>query len=318
MLVSAGAAVAGLGAFRLLRSLWVKPQPVFIARHQRYDGPLQKTIRDGLAAVGFDTAWVRGRRVLLKPNLVEPTREAPHMTTHPAVLVAVAQIFRDWGAEVTVGEAPGHVRDTEMALIESGVEPALRSERLPFADLNYSDVLEVTNRGQVSELKHFLFPREAAEADLIVSMPKLKSHHWTGITAGMKNLCGTLPGLIYGWPKNVIHYAGIGETVVDINASLPKTIAIVDGVLCMEGDGPIMGTPKPMGLIAVGQNLPALDATLARVIGLRPERVPYLALAAGRLGPIRDWQILQRGEPWQDVASAFEILDRPHLRDMQA
>ena len=77
----------------------------------------------------------RGKRVLLKPNMVEPSRKIPHMTTHPAVVVAAAEVFRGWGAQVTVGEAPGHVRDTEMALVESGIADAVarrgRSIRRP-------------------------------------------------------------------------------------------------------------------------------------------------------------------------------------------
>ena len=85
----------------------------------------------------------------------------------------------------------------------------------------------------------------------------------------------------------------------------------------MEGDGPILGTPKPMGLLAVGRNLPALDATLARIAGFEPAKVPYLSLAAGRLGPIADDRITQRGERWQDLASPFAFVDVPHLRAMR-
>jgi uncharacterized protein (DUF362 family) len=107
-----------------------------------------------------------------------------------------------------------------------------------------------------------------------------------GMTATMKNLYGVLPGLVYGWPKNVLHHAGIPETVYDINASLPKLIGIVDGIDCMEGDGPILGSRKPMGLIVVGTNLPAIDATIARIMGMVPQRVPYLALVDKRLGTI--------------------------------
>jgi uncharacterized protein (DUF362 family) len=137
-----------------------------------------------------------------------------------------------------------------------------------------------------------------------------------GLTASMKNLYGVLPGLVYGWPKNVLHHAGIPETVYDVNASLPALVAIVDGIDCMEGDGPIMGSLKPMGLVVVGTNLPAVDATVARIMGLPPERIPYLALAANKLGPLDEARITQRGEKWQDVASPFQILDAPHLRKM--
>jgi uncharacterized protein (DUF362 family) len=221
------------------------------------------------------------------------------------------------GAEVVVGEAPGHVRDTEMALVESGLQEGLDAEKIEFADLNYSQVQSVPNRGRTSRLESFLFPCEVANADLIVSMPKLKTHHWVGLTASMKNLYGTLPGLIYGWPKNVLHHAGIPETVIDINASLPPSIAIVDAILCMEGDGPILGTPKPMGLVAVGPNLAAVDATLGRIMGFDPAKVPYLALADDRLGPIAQSQIVQRGERWQDLVSRFQIVQAAHLRGMQ-
>jgi uncharacterized protein (DUF362 family) len=317
MLAATGTAVLALLGYPLVRRLWQTPRPVFLARGQRYDGPLVQTIRDGLAAVEFDSAWVRGRRVLLKPNLVEPCRECPHLTTHPSLVLAAAEVFRDFGAEVVVGEGPGHVRDTQMALIESGMEEALRGEKLSFADLNYDDAPAVPNRGRTSKLAELFFPRSVLEADLIVSMPKLKTHHWVGMTASMKNLYGTLPGLIYGWPKNVLHYAGIPQTVVDINASLPRSIAIVDAILCMEGDGPIMGTPKPMGLVAVGLNPTAVDATCSRIIGIDPGRIDYLRLAAGKLGPIAARDIPQRGEPWEDLVDPFAIVDVPHLRHLR-
>jgi len=318
LLVGAGAAAVGLIGYPLARRLCQSPQPVFLARDQRYDGPLARTIRDGLAAVELDPARVRGKRVLLKPNLVEPYRDSPHLTTHPAVVLAAVEVFRAWGADVVVGEGPGHVRDTQMALLDSGMDEALRGEKIPFADLNYDEARPAPNRGRTSKLREFSFPRAVLEADLIVSMPKLKTHHWVGMTASLKNLYGTLPGLIYGWPKNVLHYAGIPQTVVDIAASLPPTIAIIDAILAMEGDGPIMGTPKPLGVLAIGQNATAVDATCARIMGIEPSRIAYLALAAGRLGPLVEWAIPQRGEPWQGLVDPFAILDVPHLRHLRS
>jgi uncharacterized protein (DUF362 family) len=291
---------------------------VFTARGQRYDGGLAQTIRDGLAACGLNPEELRGKRVLLKPNLVEPSKAIPHMTTHPAFVVAAAEVFRGYGAEVTVGEAPGHVRDTLMALDESGVGEALRGGGLRFADLNYEDVAWRANAGRLSKLKGLFLPRSVVEADLVVSMPKLKTHHWVGVTASMKNLYGVLPGIKYGWPKNVLHQNGIPETVVDIAATLPRTLAIVDGIDCMEGDGPILGTCKQMGLIIVGCNLTAVDATVARIMGLEPARVSYLALAANRLGPIDDRLIEERGESWRTVKNPFQLLNQEHLQRLRA
>ena len=309
--------LAAVGAAIPLAKRLLPKERVFVAKNQRYDGNLAATLRDGVLSTGFDASWIRGKRVLLKPNLVEPTRAIPHMTTHPSVILAAAEVFRQWGAEVAVGEGPGHVRDTEIALEESGVGEALDSGRLSFADLNFEEVQWTRNGGRKSKLKGFFFPQSVCEADLLVSMPKMKTHHWVGMTASMKNLYGIIPGIKYGWPKNVLHHNGIPETVFDIAASAPRSLAIIDGIECMEGDGPIMGSMKPMGLILIGQNLPALDATTARIMGLRPSHISYLRIAS-RLGPIEDYRIAQTGENWQELVDPFRILDQPHLRHLRA
>ncbi len=318
MLIATGAALTGLVTLPLVKNALALRASVFVADNQRYDGPLQQTIREGLIATGLKPAGLRGKRVLLKPNLVEPTRNSPQMTTHPAVVVAAAEVFRGWGAEVIVGEGPGHMRDTEMALVESGMQAALDDSRLDFADLNYSRVDWLKNGGRFSKLDGFYFPEHVLEADLIVSLPKMKTHHWVGYTAALKNLYGVIPGIKYGWPKNVLHHAGIPQTIFDINASLPKTVAIVDGIVAMEGDGPIMGGPKPMGLLVIGTNSTAVDATVGRIMGFDPSRVEYLQLAANRLGPVQERYIEQRGVAWQSVASPFTIIDFPHLKQLRA
>lgn len=317
LLTGAGLVATGIIGARTARE-WLKQRAsVFVAKNQTYGGPLVQTIRDGLMAAGIDPGSMKDKKVLLKPNMVEPSRDAPHMTTHPAVILATAEVFRVWGASVTVGEGPGHVRDTDMALAESGVREALDSARLTFADLNYQEVVWVENRGKASKLAGFWFPQAVAEADIVISLPKMKTHHWVGVTAAMKNLYGVIPGIKYGWPKNVLHHNGIPQTVFDINASLPRTIAIVDGIECMEGDGPIMGTMKRMGLILVSTNLAAVDATVCRLMDLDPSRVPYLQLASGRLGPIDDRLIRQHGEDWRTLMSPFQILDKPHLQRLR-
>ncbi len=318
LLIGGSLAAAGVwGAACVTQGLRSK-SAVFVADQQTYDGPLVTTIRDGLAAAGLDLAALRGKRVLLKPNLVEPTRAAPHVTTHPSLVRAAADVFRAAGARVVVGEAPGHVRDTDMALEASGLGAVLAEDRVTFADLNYEEVGWRPNAGRASKLPGFYFPRSVLEADLIVSMPKLKTHHWVGVTAALKNMYGVIPGIKYGWPKNVLHHAGIPETVFDINASLPPTVAIVDAIECLEGDGPIMGTPKFMGLVIVGTNPTAVDATACRLMQVEPQRVSYLRLAADRLGPLADVRIEQRGCAWRPLRQPFQMLDEPHLRPLLA
>ncbi len=86
--------------------------------------------------------------------------------------------------------------------------------------------------------------------------------------------------------------------------------AIVDGIVGMEGDGPIMGTPKEAGVLVMGRNLTAVDATCARIMGLNPFRVKYLAAADGLLGPVAAEYINQRGETVTSVKTTFQLLEK--------
>jgi uncharacterized protein (DUF362 family) len=132
----------------------------------------------------------------------------------------------------------------------------------------------------------------------------------------MKNLFGVMPGIIYGWPKNVLHWEGIAESILDINATVRPALTIVDAIVGMEGDGPIMGTPKSVGGLMLGRSLPAVDATAVRAMGLNPYGVEYLTAASGRLGPIHPWNITQRGEPIDAIRTQFRVLELPHLSDL--
>ncbi len=311
-LVGAGAAVAGGMGVRLARE-WDergRRAEVFIARAASYDADLARPLRDGLVALGLGPTWAAGKAVLLKPNLVEPCRDAPQINTHPAVVLAVAEVFRLWGARrVLVAEGQGHCRDSDWVLDESGLGPALRDARLDFVDLNHDDVFFRPNRLRFTGLEELALPATLRGVDLIVSLPKLKTHHWAGVTLSMKNFFGVMPGVVYGWPKNVLHHAGIAESILDINAAVRPHLAIVDGIVGMEGDGPIMGTPRAAGVLVLGTNLPAVDATAARLMGIDPARVAHLAHASGRLGPIAERHIAQRGEPIAPLAQRFQLLD---------
>ena len=123
----------------------------------------------------------------------------------------------------------------------------------------------------------------------------------------MKNLFGVMPGAVYGWPKNVLHHNGIDRSIIDINATLKPHFAIVDGITGMQGDGPIMGDPIQAGVLVMGRNLPAVDATCCRVMGLDPNRISYLKVAEKTLGPIQPERIIQRGEVIADVMTHFAL-----------
>ncbi len=219
--------------------------------------------------------------------------------------------------EVFVAEGQGHCRDTDFVLEQSGLAPILDEERLEFVDLNHDDVEAVSNPFGASSLDRLHLPVSLRRADLIVSLPKMKTHHWAGVTLAMKNLFGVMPGVAYGWPKNVLHHAGIPGSILDINAAVRPHLAIVDGIVGMEGDGPIMGSPIDSGVLVFGANLPAVDATATRLMGIDPWRVEFLARASGRLGPIAEAHIRQRGETIASTHRRYRILDHPNLAHLR-
>jgi uncharacterized protein (DUF362 family) len=301
--------LSGLAVGKKLRELAWKER-VLIARALTYEADLAGILVRGLKELGITPGEVKGKTVLLKPNLVETSLGAPHINTHPLVVRGAAEAFLKLGAgRVLVAEGPGHIRDTLLVLEESGLAEVLQEDRIPFIDLNYDMGYQVPNAGRFSPLKTLTLPVTLKEADIIVSLAKLKTHHWAGVTLSMKNLFGLMPGSFYGWPKNVLHVAGIDHCIIDINATVRPHLAIVDGIVGMEGDGPIMGTPKEVGVLVLGRNLTAVDATCARLMGVDPHRVRHLALAGDRLGPIRENQISQTGENIASVRTNFQLLD---------
>ena len=137
----------------------------------------------------------------------------------------------------------------------------------------------------------------------------MKTHHWAGVTLSMKNLFGVMPGIFYGWPKNVLHWAGLQECIFDIAATLKPHLAIVDGIVGMEGDGPIMGKPIHSNVLVIGKNLPSVDATCARIMGVEPEKIKYLKHSSGRIGSIKEPNIEQRGENIRSVRINYQLLN---------
>jgi uncharacterized protein (DUF362 family) len=280
---------------------------VFIAKAGSYNSDLVSTVVGGLQELGITRRQIRGKRVLLKPNLVETAIGKSHINTHPALVVAAAEVFRRLDArDVVVAEAAGHRRDSWMVVDESGMGRALAEAGITFIDLNHDDVTAIPNAGGWTPLEQLFLPKTVTSSDIVVSMPKLKTHHWVGMTCAMKNLFGVMPGIVYGWPKNVLHWAGISKSILDINATVCPSLAIVDGIIGMEGDGPIMGTPKSAGTIVMGSNLTAVDAVCARLMGLDSRQLRYLAGASGELGPIYAHNIMQHGESIEALQTCFQ------------
>ena len=305
--IAGAAALAGYAGYK-----GAKPQPVLpalpsqavaVVKASSYSDDLASRMLAGIRECGLE---VRGKKILLKPNLVE-FDAATCINTDVTVVAAALEAFRSLGAaEVRIGEGPGHRRDTyalaEMARYRSEIP---RFDSL-FVDLNRDDVSPVRGFADRSEI---YLPNTALSADLIVSLAKMKTHHWAGATLSMKNYFGLVPGAVYGWPKNELHHVGIPRSIVELTRIFNRSFAIVDGVVGMEGNGPIQGSPKPVGVLVMGSNLPAVDATCCRIMGIDPSRVEYLAMASGKLGVTEEPRIEQRGEAIASVRTNFRLID---------
>jgi uncharacterized protein (DUF362 family) len=301
-----------------VRGVWVRGtealrQPprcaaIHIAAADSYDVELTAILRKQFEHFRPFLPPMSGGRVVLKPNLVEWHRDKV-INTDPRFVGAVIELCKAEGAaEVIVAEGPGHWRNVEFLVEESGLGEVLRKHGVRFVDLNHDEPVKRLNQGRTTGLEYLYLTRTITTADVFISLPKLKTHHWAGATLSLKNLFGTLPGICYGWPKNELHWRGIPNSIIDIALTQTPHLAIVDGITAMEGDGPLNGKARHLGVIVMGVDLVAVDATCCRLIGLPPERVPTLMLGAHKkLGRLFEAQIEQIGEPIAKFAQQFEM-----------
>ena len=306
-LLTASAAVAGSAALASCnRQQPLVPARVSIVRAPAYDQRVYQTVRRILDEHNVD---VRGRDVVVKPNLVEFEPES-FINTNPLLVHAAVEAFRARGAAgVRIAEGPGHRRNTLDLADAAGYFKIVPKFEDLFIDLNLDEVTRVHLPRQISRLGKLYLPNTALRAGLLVSMPKMKTHHWVGATLAMKNLFGLVPGGVYGWPKNVLHWAGIAESIADLHATFPRQFAIVDGIVGMHGNGPIQGTAKYAGVLVAGSDPVAVDATCCRIMRINPNLIPYLRLATGSVdAQISEQNIQQSGEAIRAVATPFDLI----------
>lgn len=298
----------------------VRPLPrnsaVHIARAESYDADLADIL--GRQYEHFRTTVpLKDKRVVLKPNLVEWHRDKV-INTNPKVVSAVIELCKREGAkEIIVAEGPGHWRNVEFLVTQSGLGDVLKTHDVRFVDINHDEPIKRSNMGQLTGLDYLYLSRTIVTADVVISLPKLKTHHWAGATLALKNLFGTLPGIYYGWPKNELHWRGIHNSIVDIALTRTPELAIVDGIIGMEGDGPLNGVAKPFGALIMGHDLVAVDATCCRLMMLDVEKIGYLVLGAmKKLGRMKEAEIPQLGETIASLAQAFELI--PNIQELRA
>lgn len=224
-----------------------------------------------------------GKRVLLKPNLLAKHTPERAVTTHPAMVRAVIRAVRRRGAaSITVADSPGGVYNPGILRSiykVSGLTDVCREEGAAL----YTDCKsrEVPAKGQM--VKQFTLLEPVLDCDVIINLPKLKTHMMTGLSAATKNLFGCIPGLQKAeWHMRFPDKERFGGMLVDLLCTVKPSFAILDGILAQEGDGPAGGTPRMVGIVAAAEDHLQMDLALCRMLGIRPKDVPYLNAAISR------------------------------------
>ena len=247
-------------------------------------------------------AWYKGlsgKIVFIKPNMIGLFPPHQHATTHPLVISAIAKFFREAGAKVIVGDncgMGGYGLNQKVAQV-TGIIDAVNDAYKNIA-MNTSLVSlgsKFTDSIAVS--------RDILEADLLINVPKMKTHSLTVVTGAVKNMFG----IVAGAGKSRCHRLApgvrdFGELLADIYSIRPPDLTIMDGIVSMEGNGPTSGTPKHVGKILASTNAIALDAVMCRIMGLPPEEVHHIRHASqDGLGPIDTDSIEIVGEKPEEV-----------------
>ena len=261
-----------------------------------------------LALIGGTAQFgLAGKRVLVKPNMLCDRAPDDAVTTHPEVLRATLRALKAAGADVRVGDSPASAIKLRRVWEVTGIEAVCREEAVPLVSFEGGE-MRLVRHGDIE----LLVAAEALDADIIVNLPKVKTHGMALFTCAVKNLYGLLPG----YQKTQRHreypnpraFAGVLRALL---AETPPQLCIADGVVGMEGDGPSNGSPRKLGFIAASLSPLALDIAICRAVGIPVERVPYLAGNAAAKPEIRG--ALPEGFPVQmKLPSTWKSLAVPH------
>ena len=252
-------------------------------------GKVRAAVDGCVQALGGWSAFIpRGARVLVKPNFIAARPADKAVVTHPVVIAAVCRAVIHAGGTPVVGDSTslGSVRRIARA---AGVLEALRPLGVEVIDLDRGVRCPCVHARELPPLK--LDPR-ALDADVVINLPKFKTHCQCVMTLGVKNLFGCAPGRTKAlWHMRAgrgtaydVHRAGdedsgpdrFARMLLETAAQVAPALTILDGIVCMEGRGPISGFPRPMGLLAASRDPVAIDAVGAAIVGLGPDSLPTL------------------------------------------
>lgn len=282
---------------------------VSITRCNNYDVPQVYTaVKESLEQVdGIHKLVGQKKKVLLKMNLLSSSLGPEYaVNTHPAVVRALVDFFqKDVGAEVYLGDSCGSVRDgsTNKAFKVTGLDRVTEDTGAKWVNFDKDKYIEI-KKSNGATLPTFRIARTVRDVDLVVSVPKLKTHGLTKFTGALKNTLGVIPAK----GKKDVHIqapkpSAFAQALIDVYEEVVPHLTLMDAIVGMEGNGPNAGDPRKVGLIIAGNNGVALDAVASSIIGYDPLGIPTLRYAQDRgLGTADLHKIDIKGERLEDVS----------------
>ncbi|QYX32340.1 DUF362 domain-containing protein [Sphaerospermopsis torques-reginae] len=258
------------------------PKPaVSLIRAKSYEQEaLRESLTTLLAPLGGIAAFVKkGDRVLLKPNLLTGSRPTKECTTRPELVRAVAEMVLEVGGKPFLGDSPAFGSAKGVATA-NGLLPILEDLNIPIVEFHGKRYQTVNDN-----FNHLLLSKEAMEADVIINLPKVKSHMQLTVTLGVKNLFGCVPGKMKAWwhMEAGKDAARFGEMLVETARAINPSLTILDGIIGHEGNGPSGGEPRDLGVLAASDHVFALDRAVLEILKVDPLQVPTVA-ASQKLG----------------------------------
>ncbi len=297
---------------------------VSIARCSDYSAAqVQRAVHDALTPLGGMSAFVsEGQRVFIKPNLLSKAEPERAVTTHPEVLRAVIREVRACSpASVSVGDSPGgrHSATSIRGVWDACGLTAVCAEEGADLVLLDDDVVRVPNPSGSALYAYFNLGRAVVDTDVLIDLPKFKTHGFMMFTGAVKNCFGCIPGLEKAqFHLKVPDRDDFGEMLVDLMLACAPKLAIMDAVVGMEGEGPAGGTPKHIGAVLASAGCVELDVVASAIAGFDPMEVYTNKAAVGRgLGPKTADEVDVHGTPWRElVPDTFERPTRDLSRGM--
>lgn len=236
---------------------------------------------------------IRDAKVLLKPNLLSGKSPEKAVTTHPAVIQAMGELLLEMGCEVHVGDSPGY-ESTEKALKSSGIMAVMKRIGLGITSFDHRIIKE--NDG-ISPYRSFVLGEDPRSYDMVINMPKFKSHTMMGLTLGVKNTFGFIPAKEKArWHlragKDRLLFAAV---LIDVHNIVKPSLTFLDGIIGMDGEGPSSGRARPFGLVAMCRDAYVLDRAVEGLVGLK-SLLP-VSRVAQKHGLIRDCEKRDFGTP---------------------